>query len=174
MNKLIVTSESAIVYGTFKGKENQELFRCPKELMDTDLKKYINDNRMLVCSMESKNPFVDDDVNDTHQVPNKKLVGYYRLYFRGRWYGRWFFESDLEPSEIDCAGVDSIVKWLSKNFEKGCDYSMKEFFVENFKQWDNNRYLIKPFMSEHYKIMVDTTYGNHDYPVRIYVYKDNT
>ena len=38
---LIRTEKSAIVYGTFQGKENQELFRCARELEAEDLRNYL-------------------------------------------------------------------------------------------------------------------------------------
>ena len=40
--KLIQTENCSIVYGTFQGKENQELFRCTRALDNVDLKQYIN------------------------------------------------------------------------------------------------------------------------------------
>lgn len=101
-----------------------------------------------------------------HNLPG--YLGYYRLYFNGGWCGRWMY-ADKGMSRLDCAGVDGIVEWLSVNFPKGCNYSMREF-LSQYPSCSNNRYLLKPLMSEHYKIMFDTKYGNEDYPVRIYVY----
>ena len=39
MKSLIQTEKCSIVYGTFQGKENQELFRCPRALDNVDLMK---------------------------------------------------------------------------------------------------------------------------------------
>lgn len=174
MDKLIQTKECSIIYGIFKGGDIQELFRCPRQLDDVDLKGYINENRSLVCPFESVYPFVDDDTDNLRDVEGKVLIGYWRMYFRnGFWDGRWMLEGNEKPAEIDCAGLNLILDWIFSNFNKGCDYLMKSFFEDNFKNWGgNNRYLIRPFMSEYYKIMVDTTYGNGDYPVRVYVYRD--
>ena len=43
-NNLIQTNECSIIYGTFNGVPNQELFRCPRELDDKDLKRYVEEN----------------------------------------------------------------------------------------------------------------------------------
>lgn len=162
MKKLIQTSVCSIVYGEFQGKENQELFRCPRELDDVDLRRYINETRCLL-KFEA-----DTETEDLKESEN--YLGYYRLYFRNGWYGRWM-ESNNEIDEIDCVGVDEIVRWLQENFPRGCTWDMKEYLSE-FPTWGSeNRYLLKPFMSDHYKVLFDTTYGNGDYPVRIYVYK---
>lgn len=39
MNRLVQDDKYSVVYGTFRGESNQELFRCPRELDDVDLKK---------------------------------------------------------------------------------------------------------------------------------------
>ena len=44
--QLIQTVVCSIVYGQFGG-EYQELFRCPRELDDVDLRGYVNDNRCV-------------------------------------------------------------------------------------------------------------------------------
>lgn len=162
MENLIQTSICSIIYGEFQGKENQELFRCPRELDNVDLRRYINENRCLL-KFEA-----DTETEDLKESEN--YLGYYRLYFRNGWYGRWM-EGNNKVDRIDCHGVDKIVKWLQVNFPQGCTWNMKEY-LSKFPIWGSkNRYLLKPFMSEHYKVMFDTTYGNGDYPVRIYLYK---
>ena len=44
--QLIQTAVCSIVYGQFSG-EYQELFRCPRELDDVDLRGYVNDSRCV-------------------------------------------------------------------------------------------------------------------------------
>lgn len=162
MKKLVQTSACSIVYGNFKGKENQELFRCPRELDDADLRRYINETR---CFLK-----FEADTETESLKEDESYIGYYRLYFRDGWFGRWM-EISNKIDRIDCHGVDEIIRWLQLRFPKGCTWDMKEY-LEDFPNWGSeNRYLLKPFMSEHYKVMFDTTYGNSDYPVRIYVYK---
>lgn len=163
MKKLIQTEECSIIYGEFQGKENQELFRCPRELDDVDLRRYINENRCLLK--------FEADTGTKSLKESENYLGYYRLYFAdGSWFGRWM-ESSKEISRTDCHGVDEIVRWLQENFPHGCSWDMKEY-LEQFPTWGSeNRYLLRPLMSNHYKVMLDTTYGNGDYPVRIYVYK---
>ena len=48
---------------------------------------------------------------------------------------------------------------------------MKDYLAQYSTWGSKNRYLLKPMYSDHYKVMFDTTYGNGDYPVRIYVYE---
>ena len=166
MDKLIQTSKCSIIYGTFRGKENQELFRCPRELDDVDLARYINENRALIG-------FENDDTEDLRNVSGKELIGYWRMYYRGGWALRWFGESEVRPSDIDCAGADKIIEWLNTTFKDGCSFYMKDYFANNYTNWGQaERYLIRPMKRDYYKVMIDTKYGNHDYPVRIYVYRD--
>ena len=165
MDALIQTGICSIVYGDFNGKPNQELFRCPRELDGTDLVRYINENRTLVG-------FEDDGTEELRKVPGKKLIGYWRMYWRDGWYGTWLSESEEEPSKLDLVGVDNIINWFCEKFQKGCSYTMIESFENNFTVHGHHRYLIRPKYSSIYKVMVDTEYGNGDYPVRIYVYHD--
>lgn len=65
--------------------------------------------------------------------------------------------------------ADRKMQYNLWNISGGCNYSMREF-LSQYPNCSNDRYLLKPLMSEHYKIMIDTKYGNEDYPVRIYVY----
>lgn len=174
MNQLIQTNECSIIYGKFRGEDNQELFRCPRTLDEIDLRNYINKERILVAPMGTKIPFVDDTVTtDLRKVEGKEMIAYWRMYFRCGWAGRWMFESNDKFTMLECRGVNEIIDWICENFEKGCTFYMDGYMKQHFKNWGSeNRYLIKPFMSEYYKVMIDTTYGNGDYPVRIYLYRD--
>lgn len=172
MDKLIQTNEVSIIYGYFKGKPDQELFRCPRELDSVELHRYISENRTLVCPMESDIPFENDvETTDLRNVEGKTLICYYRMYYSDGWAGRWMLENG-GPSRLDCFGVQQIIDWICNKFPNGCDYYMKDWCADRCVQWGvNHRYLIRPFLSDFYKIMIDTTYGNGDYPVRIYVYR---
>jgi hypothetical protein len=171
MDTLIQTEKCSIIYGTHDGKENQELFRCPRELDDKDLPRYINENRSLVG-------FVDDsDIDSLYDIEGKKVIGYFRMYYRDGWAGTWLPpRSELrfvngEPDKRDCLGVNNIINWIESMFPRGCDHKMKDYFEKNYNTWGvENRYLISPLYSEFYKVAIDTTYGNGDYPVRIYLY----
>lgn len=165
MEKLVQTETHSIVYGDFHGNPDQELFRCPRELDDKDLRSYINDNRALVGFEEATGV---ENVNDMKR--NGDYLGYYRLYFRKGWYGAWM-EYSADLGNADCAGVEKICEWLSARFPDGCSRGMSEWLSLCFSQWDGkNRFLLKPLYSDHYKVLFDTTYGNGDYPVRIYVF----
>ncbi len=171
---LVETNDSLIVYGDFRGEYDVELFRTAKGLYG-DLKEYINRNRALVAPNEDRKiPYIDDDTEDLRNVEGKEMIAYWRMYFRdGCWAGRWMVEHKA-PDNVERAGAHVIEKWFWENFPKGCNWKMENFFIQNeFKpRGDGKRYLIKPYLSEYYKVMVDTTYGNGDYPVRIYVYRD--
>ena len=166
MQKLIQTSECSIIYGT----DNEERFRCPRALDNTDISRYVNEHRCLVCPMESDVPFVDDDTDNLH---SDNLIGYWRMYWRnGYWDGRWILDSNAKLDKVDAAGVNVILDYIYKHFPTGCSGTMKKWCAYHFKTWDGMyRYLIKPYMSDIYKVLIDTTYGNGDYPVRIYVYE---
>lgn len=161
---LIQTEISSIVYGKFRDEENQELFRCPRKLDNVDLKQYINSNRYLLG-------FETDRIKDLHEVAG--YLGYYRLYFRdGTWHGRWMEIKDADRLDsLVCYGVDQIIDFLKENFRGGCDYCMKYWLSHYPTYGEENRYLLKPLLSDHYKVMFDTRYGNEDYPCRIYVYE---
>ena len=163
MNTLIQTGVCSIVYGDFRGKPNQELFRCPRGLEDKDLHRYVNEHRDVLG-------FEDDDTQDLREVEGRELIGYFRMYFRDGWAGSWFLENG-QPDKIDCAGVQRIINWVCDTFQKGCDYKMADYFASNFKVHGDRRYVVRPIYSDYYKVMVDTKYGNGDYPVRIYAYR---
>lgn len=160
MNTLIRTGIASIVYD----EDNKELFRCPKELESKDLRRFVNTYRDVLG-------FEDDGTKDLRKVEGYKLIGYYRMYYRNGWAGRWMLENG-EPEKLDCVGVQRIIDWVCANFKKGCTYLMKDYFEKNFKQVSSERYLIRPIYSKYYKVLVDTTYGNGDYPVRIYTYEE--
>lgn len=159
--QLIQTAVCSIVYGQFGG-EYQELFRCPRELDDVDLRGYVNDNRCVLG-------FENDDTKNGG-IDGRKCIGYFRLYFTNGWYGRWFVNKGCHVSEKDICGVTNIINELDRNFPRGCGWAMREHMASTY-EGANERYFIKPLMSDCYRIMVDTTYGNADYPVRIYVYQ---
>ena len=170
MKELMQTEDFSIVYGNFRGKDNEELFRCPRSLDDKDLRRYINDHR---CCLKFEAD--TDHTTDIHHVQGKKCIGYYRMYFRdGAWHGRWLLDDERDQEKLTrlvCYGVNEIIKYLAFHFPHGCDMKMKNFFSDYPVWGSENRYLVQPLFSEHYKVMVDTTYSNGDYPVRIYVYE---
>lgn len=164
--RVVRDTNSTYVFGCHNGEE-QIIFQCAKELEDTDLRNYVNKERIFLDITP------DLDITDLHNVPGKRFLGYYRMYFsNGMWYGRWLDVAD-GVEEIDVIGIEQITEWIRKSFTGGCDYYMEDY-LSNFPIWGTeNRYLLKPLYSDVFKIMVDTTYGNGDYPVRIYVYEEN-
>ena len=185
---LIQTEKCSIIYATFEKGETDpytgkypnrfyphtEWFRCPRELDNTDLRNFVNESRVFL-GFEN-----DEETENLREVEGKELIAYWRMYHCGSWAGRWFFEkgnpfeNEGDVTRYDIRGVDSIIDWFTENYPGGCDFIMREDFEKQFKTWgeSENRYLLKPLYNDYLKIMVDTTYGNSDYPVRIYVYKD--
>lgn len=108
---------------------------------------------------------------ETTELQVGNYIGQYRMYFRNRcWFGKWLegYES-IEQQDID--GAMKIINWIIQEFPKGCNCYMKEYLFKYPDCGNPYRHLLKPILSEHYKVLFDTTYGNEDYPVRIYVYK---
>lgn len=157
---LIQTKICSIIYSEQHG-EVKEMFRCPRNLDQTDLRDYVNQDKCLLG-------FEPDDTDD---LKTSNFLGYYRLHFiSGKFYGKWFeCDGQMDPSFY--AGVDEIVRFLNNNFPRGCSFEMEEW-LEQFPVWGcKQRYLLKPLLSNHFKVLFETTYGNSDYPVRIYVYE---
>lgn len=74
---------------------------------------------------------------------------------------------------ITIAGVQEVINWFVEQFPGGCDYCMRDY-LKAFPTWNpfiEQRYLLAPLYSDRYKVMIDTTFGNGDYPVRIYCYE---
>ena len=156
MKKLVQNDECSIIYD----EKGEEVFRCPRALDDKDLVRYINEYRAFV-GLET------DDTENLEAVEGMELIDYWRMYYRDGWYGRWMIEGKNRPTELECAGANQFIKWLTEKFDKGCDYWMKDYFADNFPLWgvEKERYLLRP-------IKIDTKYGNGDYPVRIYIYRE--
>lgn len=71
-----------------------------------------------------------------------------------------------------CASFHGVCVLMWKHFSVVED-NREHFMVEDRKT--GKRYQLiyltpKPLFGDHYRIAFDTTYGNGDYPVRIYVY----
>ena len=166
MEKLIQTSECSIIYGEFRGKKDQELFRCARSLDDKDLVSFVNKERVVL-------DLVDDETEDLRDVPGMHMIGFWRMYYRDGWQGRWMLEGEDKPSARDCYGVNKIIDFICDQFPKGCDYKMQSYFEKHHvSHAGGKRFLLRPQLSDVYKVMIDTTYGNGDYPVRIYVYRE--
>lgn len=97
-------------------------------------------------------------------------AGYYRMYFRNGWYGRWF---DLSEAIIK-NDMEKIVTIICEKWKNGCDDAM----ITDLEQYhaevseDGKRHLLEAEGDDYiFFILIDTTFGNHDYPIRIYTYK---
>jgi hypothetical protein len=99
MDKLIQTGKCSIIYGNFHGKPNQELFRCSRELDDEEIPRYVNENRCLLG--------FEADTDTENLTDSARYAGYFRLYFCGRWYGRWMESKNVD--DYDCAGVANVL-----------------------------------------------------------------
>ena len=162
MDKLIRTSLTNIVYGDFNGVPNQELFRSP---IENDLIEYLNRERKCVQLVDA------EEKDDLYTLQGVKLVGYYRMYYRNSWSGRWILDNGNEPDRLECVGVQNIIDYICEKYPKGINYAA-EYEIENeFKQVAEHRFLLKPYGNEYYRVLIDTTYHNDDYPIRIYVYR---
>lgn len=160
MKTLIRTKEYTVVYGQIGRKKNQELFRCLRAEEQTALGAYVEETRSML-------DFEPDDTDDLRG--RNGYLGYFRLCYWGSWRGDWFDKSTL-LSEADTLGVTEIVNFFAERFPKGCGAGMADF-LKQYPAWDREgRYRLKPILSYHYVVSIDTSCGN-DYPVRIYVYR---
>lgn len=169
MSKLTKNDAYCVVYGEYDEEKDKELFRCPREAEETNLREYVNSSRdFLGLEQEESIEYIKEMKEKTG------YQGYFRMYFRnGTWYGSWF-ETSQNISNLSIKGVSRIVRFLQEKFPCGCNSTMQEYLKENFSPWgaSDTRYLLKPLYSDHYRIMFDTLYGNEDYPVRIYVFEE--
>lgn len=112
------------------------------------------------------------DLETTDIKALDSYFGYLRVYFRnGSWHSAWM-EANRDINESITHDIEEIINWLNETFSNGCNWEMDEYFKENYPNFmDDERYLIKPNFSNHYKVMVNTRYGNSEYPIKIYVYE---
>ena len=176
MDKLIQTEKCSIIYGKYKRNNEiwpyQELFRCPRELDAKDLKRYVEENG---CFLGFEN---DEATTDLQNVNGYEMQDYWRMYYRDGWEGRWMStitggRDENKVSLSSCKGVQEIVDWILDTYKHGCNCEMITDLKANYKSWGNDgkRFILKPIYNDLIRVMFDTTYGNGDYPVRIYVYK---
>lgn len=122
-------------------------------------------------------------LDDLHNVEGKEFVGYWRMYFNHGYGGRWFncngdtsingrCAKELKDDEIE--KLNEIINYITDRWKGGCDYFMIEDLVKKFEAVENNenRYILEYEGSDNHIIVIDTTYRNHDYPIRIYVYRE--
>lgn len=74
-------------------------------MMTEDLKKIVGEGTIFEDDLETEN---------LHEREGKIFVGYYRLYFRSGWWGRWFLEEGMKPTDRECEPIDRIVDMLKK------------------------------------------------------------
>lgn len=159
-----------LISATVDDAQKQEILRYVRENDMTGLYRIANESRLFL-GFEEAEP--TDNLKEC--VDGKEYIGYYRMYYRnGSWYGQWMYADEKvfrsKTSDASYAGCSAILEVLFALFSKGCDYTMKEY-LKQFEQCSKNRYFLKPLYSDHYRILFDTTYGNEDYPVRIYLYE---
>lgn len=145
--------------------KNEIIFQSP---LESDLDRFLDENKLIV-------EFEDcgEEYDDLRGIDGKELLGYWRMYFRGGWCGTWFPESNNKLSNLEIKGLDNIIFYISKKWDRGCDYFMQDDVNTSFETWGSeHRFLVKPRGVNNYLVMIDTTYGNGDYPCRIYVYRE--
>lgn len=141
------------------------IFQSP---LEKDLDRFLMENRLVLN-------FVDNtSITNLRSIEGRELIGYYRMYYSGRWDGRWFPESRKKIDDSELAGLKNVINYVAERWTKGCDYIMSYEMEQEHTPWGSeNRFLLQPRGNDYYLVMIDTTYGNGDYPVRIYVYRDD-
>lgn len=147
--------------------KNEIIFQSP---LESDLERFLKENRLVVDFADCG---WDGTYDDLRAVKKKELLGYWRMYFRGGWDGRWFPESDKDMTKFEIKGLDNIINYIANRWKKGCDYFMEDEVKSLYTEWGgDSRYLVCPKGNDNYLVMIDTKYGNGDYPCRIYVYRE--
>lgn len=121
-------------------------------------------------------------VKEFRNVPEAgEYLGYWRMYFRDGWNGRWFGESGdtsidgryaegLTSQEV--REVNIVAKFISEKWPMGCNIQMiRDLGKYNAMVTENRHLLSSNGVDVNLIVLFDTTYGNGDYPVRIYVYR---
>lgn len=121
-------------------------------------------------------------LENLHQIENKTYLGYWRMYFNHGWGGRWFTNDGQTAVEGRCAenlsdeqtkNLNALINKLCNLFPQGCNWQMVNW-LDNYTSVADNVYLFDAEIdSDYFIVKFDTTYGNGDYPVRIYVHTNN-
>ena len=146
--------------------KNEIIFQSP---LKDDLDRFMRDNKIVMELVD-----YSKKCSNLREREDKELLGYWRMYFRGGWDGRWFPESNQSLNEVEILGLDNLIYYVCDRWTKGCDYFMDDDLKSLFPTWgeDGHRFLLSPKDDTNYLVMIDTTFGNGDYPCRIYVYRD--
>lgn len=140
------------------------IFQSP---LESDLLYFLKGNGLCVDLIDAC------AIEDLRNIEGKQLVGYFRMYYRdGAWAGRWFIENSDGPTYMEICSVQQVINYVAACFPKGCDWRMCEELAEKFSRWgDSQRYVTQVYGNDYLIVAFDTTYGNGDYPVRIYLYR---
>ena len=127
---------------------------------------------------------VMDDTSKEFADMYPNYLGYYRMYcnYGYGWGGRWFNEckdttefggvtsmNEKELSELNTT-ISAVVKEWPDGFSMFSNPSLERYDAAVTE--DGKRHLLyREGKLLHMLILVDTTYGNGDYPIRIYCYK---
>lgn len=177
MISIVVKNGSLLVVDAFDDddKEDEILFQSP---VYSDLEGFVKKERIVPKLV----PGDKDKFSNLADVSGKKCLGYARLYFSSGWHYRWFSDfngkTSLDGQEVSLSAEDrallkNTVRYFEDHYPRGCSYCMQEDMEELMAAVSDNRYLLQPVFFENVAILVDTTYGNNDYPVRIYMYVDS-
>lgn len=118
-------------------------------------------------------------INKFDEREGKTLLGYWRMYYRGGWGGRLLSTNPKNPFEVllnqeEKEILQRIVDYICEKAPKGMNWEFEDLIKSTFKSSKNGRYHCF-YMGTNLNYLVEfvTEYGNDDYPVRIYVYRDN-
>lgn len=104
-------------------------------------------------------------------------MGYYRMYFRNLWYGKWFVQSEKfkEVRTAESEVLKGFCQWIEQTFTGGCDEKMTEYLESHTEltKNPNGRYsnILEIDDNAYADVVYNTEFGNEDYPIRIYLYR---
>lgn len=105
-----------------------------------------------------------------------EYMGFVRMKFRNHWDNIWFGrEYDTQiPKRAGCM-LNNLLSDIQNNWQNGCDMQFELDIQKYDAYWSENgkRHLLE--ISDNginYIFLIDATYGNCDYPIRIYIYEE--
>lgn len=110
--------------------------------------------------------------NLTH-IPGKIMLGYTRMYFRGkRWHDNAFHHFSLTEEEEK--GIEETEKAVTIFWPRGVNWKMEEDMRSAgfFRSEDKKRFILRVKDNPDIYLLVDLRLGNADYPIHIFVYRN--
>ncbi|MGO5336735.1 hypothetical protein ACTQZS_07985 [Bilifractor sp. LCP19S3_H10] len=114
------------------------------------------------------------DQIDLRSIPGKVLLGYHRLYFRAKHWNSTFISNDeckFPLDEEEYTDVMELKRAICIFWPRGVNWKMEED-MRSFRSEDKKRFILRVKDNPDIYLLFDLRFGNADYPIRIYVYRN--